>query len=114
MFQKFIEEQTVGNELLKDIKELMKSFLCRDVRKDNGTEKEEVRDMWKRRGYLEEELVTVKEARGILKVSRWKIDDLRSQKVLTTVDKEDIAGVRLIRSEVEALLYSYSRPKGKI
>ncbi|WP_139375352.1 hypothetical protein [Sphingobacterium nematocida] len=113
MLRQIIDQKTTTNVLLKEIKELLKFFLDQGVSRNNTSEKEAVSDTPPQRGYLEEELVTVKEAQSILKVSRWKIDDLRARKVLTTVDRDDIAGVRLIFSEVEALRYSYSRQKGK-
>ena len=65
------------------------------------------------RGYLDEELVTIKVAMGILKVSRWKIYDFVDKEELTKIEKGN-GGVRFILKEVEALRYSYSVKKGKV
>ncbi|HLT87962.1 MAG TPA: hypothetical protein VKZ57_10245 [Sphingobacterium sp.] len=62
--------------------------------------------------YSEKELVTIKEARHILGVSRWKIDKMRDEDELTTLDKN--GQVRLIRKEVEEAKVWYSIPKGKV
>jgi len=65
------------------------------------------------KAYPEEELRTVKEAQTVLKVSRWKIDQLRNTGKLTTIKLEGGA-VRLIPAELQALRYSYAVPKGKV
>lgn len=62
--------------------------------------------------YEEEELMTVKEAMAELRVSRWKINDMREKGELRAVVR---AGrVRLIKSEVEDARRWYSQMKGKV
>lgn len=62
--------------------------------------------------YQEHELMTVKEAMAELNVSRWKISDMRANGELTDIVR---AGrVRLIRAEIMAAKFWYSRMKGKI
>lgn len=62
--------------------------------------------------YDESELMTVKEAMAELRVSRWKISEMRNSGELTTITR---AGrVRLIRDEVMAAKLWYSGMKGKI
>src|SRR5690606_34271406 len=62
--------------------------------------------------YREDELMTVKEAMAELRISRWKIDDMRDKGQLTTIDRG--SRVRLIKEEVQAAKIWYSVPKGKI
>lgn len=62
--------------------------------------------------YTEDELVTVKEAEAILKVSRWKIEDMCNKGELTIIRKG--RSVRLIKAEVDAARIWYSAPKGKV
>jgi predicted DNA-binding transcriptional regulator AlpA len=62
--------------------------------------------------YEEKELVTIKEAMGILGVSRWKIFDMRKKGQFTKVERD--GWKRLIKAEVEAARIWYSVPKGKV
>jgi len=62
--------------------------------------------------YTENELVTIKEAAHLLGVSRWKVDNMRKKKQLTTLDRG--GQIRLIRKEVDDAKIWYSIPKGKV
>ncbi|SFS98402.1 helix-turn-helix domain-containing protein [Sphingobacterium wenxiniae] len=62
--------------------------------------------------YREEELMTVKEAMALLKVSRWKLTQMRKKAELSSISRD--GRVRLIREEVEAARIWYSLRKGKI
>ncbi|WP_196939843.1 helix-turn-helix domain-containing protein [Sphingobacterium pedocola] len=69
-------------------------------------------NVWDATTYTEDELVTVKEAEAILKVSRWKIEDMCNKGELTIIRKG--RSVRLIKAEVDAARVWYSAPKGKV
>ncbi|TYR36342.1 helix-turn-helix domain-containing protein [Sphingobacterium phlebotomi] len=60
----------------------------------------------------QEELITIKQAEGILGVSRWKIAKMREEGELTDYDRN--GQIRLSRREVEAAKIWYSIPKGKV
>lgn len=62
--------------------------------------------------YAPEELMTVDQACRALKISRWKLTDMRDKGELTSI--RNGRSVRLIREEVEAAKLWYSVPKGKI
>ncbi|GGH06710.1 helix-turn-helix domain-containing protein [Sphingobacterium alkalisoli] len=62
--------------------------------------------------YDEEELLTIKEAMGILGVSRWKIFDMRKKGQFTKIERD--GRKRLIKTEVDAARVWYSAPKGKV
>lgn len=64
-------------------------------------------------GYLDSELMTVKETMAMLKLSRWKVYDFLAKGTLTRLKKKD-GGRRFIRKEVEELRYSYAVKKGKV
>ncbi len=62
--------------------------------------------------YDESDLVTIKEAMGILNASRWKVDDMRRTGELRTIER-NCRSKRLIRGEVEAAR-KWSVDKGKV
>lgn len=63
-------------------------------------------------GLAEEDLITIKEAEGILGVKRGKIKKMRDEGKLTDFGKD--GRIRLSRKEVEEARVWYSIPKGKI
>lgn len=79
---------------------------------DANLQSEEKHDHGEKVMYLEEELMTVKEAMALLKVSRWKLTQMRKKAELSSISRD--GRVRLIREEVEAARIWYSLRKGKI
>ncbi|SEM54286.1 hypothetical protein SAMN05216436_105131 [bacterium A37T11] len=65
--------------------------------------------------YDERQLMTISQATRLLKISRFKLDDMRATGKLCTLKKDpNDREVRLLRSEVEAARVWYSIPKGKV
>lgn len=111
----YLQKPLTVEKLIKANNAIQEGIVWRSARKREGKRKKRPAAEEKTmpgEAFLERDLVTIKEAEGILGVSRWKITDLRDKGELTTLEKD--GRVRLIRKEVEAVRSDYSVRKGKV